>query len=362
MPQAEAVPSTLEYVRGQILSSLWTERTLLDAVEKGGHRVEISGGKEIIAGAETDDHSQTTTVDAEGTEVELATRPILEDPRTTAVLATRAVYIGNKLLMENQGQAQVLDVYAARIRNSMEGLADDLEQKLVANPNGAASGPAVPFSGLITLNGFAAGDGVTTGVFEGLVPASQTNTVSGIQKSVSKGWYHQYQTAGGAFNTNGGRYLLGRLIKTCRKEAPMRVMGKKLVTERPGAGGKGPHLALGSQDGYFNLERALGSLEAYNDGEGRFGYGKLLVDNCPVDFSMYLENDGGATVNIPSFYILNFDALVFYSMKGFWFSLGEETSAISAGKSGKYNEVLCGLAVLPQHLKSLGILSNGDTY
>jgi hypothetical protein len=85
-----------------------------------------------------------------------------------------------------------VDFLQDRVTNVVEDMADRISLSVL---QGAAAPAARRFTSLETLNGI----GSTTGWFQGVAPAVQTNTVLGLSQASFRdfGWFSQFANAGG---------------------------------------------------------------------------------------------------------------------------------------------------------------------
>jgi len=152
-----------------------------------------------------------------------------------------AINIPKRELNQNSGKLAVIRLIEEYPQTAMEAAKADLNKFLLTGASRGLAFGSSELYGLLTLNGqFSSGigTGVTNGLLDFVAPASQTDTVQGVDKSSSYFHFNQYNDIS-SFGANG----ITQLRKTYRQCA-----------HYAGGVGKGPDLVIMDDDTYTNFE------------------------------------------------------------------------------------------------------------
>ena len=152
------------------------------------------GGESIIQPVSLGYHSQATEIlSSADAYADLDTAVGLIEKKATADYAEfyQPIRISESELNAMSSEGAV-DFLQDRVTNVVEDMSDRISLSVL---QGAAAAAARRFTTLETLNGI----GSTTGWFQGVARASQTNTVLGLSQTAYRdfGWFSQFDSAGG---------------------------------------------------------------------------------------------------------------------------------------------------------------------
>lgn len=178
---------------------------------KGGTYIERPFSKGMVG---------NTTKIRNGTEMLTRTsNNILEKLRVQPGRTIHSLYIPKTDLAQNTGKNAVVQLINQYPVNDLKMLGNDKNRYFLT---GTTSGRGITADKLyvyLTLNGdFASGqgEGVTNGLLDFVVPASQSDTVENVAKSSATGHYNQYGLITG-FSTNGSSTIKSVLRKCIRE-------------------------------------------------------------------------------------------------------------------------------------------------
>lgn len=277
---------TLEWIAKQVRDGLYKSTPFLDNATKSG-AIEHKGGRSILRPIMLAEHSVINAHPTGWEPSSLVFKDVVENAAFDWADFSSNIGVNTKEMTDNDGPEQVVSILEPRTRAVLTKVQRDLNKQLI-------QGNVAPFSGILnTLNGSAT-HGEATGFLEALAPAAQVNTVGGLDKAAYgvNGLLNQYQTAAGAFSTNG-HGLLQQLLNDTKEFNEM---------------GTSPNLALFSSSGFANYRRAFFPRERYVSADmldsGRlslaFGNGIAEQDS---------DMPTGAANSEYSAYILNFDSV-----------------------------------------------------
>ena len=164
-----------------------------------------SGGERVIIPWKTNRHTNTTRVVTGYEGFDDTVRPLGTPGHAPWAYVMRPVMISKRDRLINRGEAKQLDIMKERLKDTEEGLKQELEELALRGP--AATGTFAPISTAwtdwLSLNG----DDTATGFIEG--QAAGTNSLHNVAKSSFTGaasfpgFHNAFGDAAGSFNTAG---------------------------------------------------------------------------------------------------------------------------------------------------------------
>ena len=331
----ELLSSTLYTILGEEKDALYQATPFMDWARKLGGIMSEDGGTKVVVPVGLEEHSQLTSHATGYEPVAMAFNDVMQPAEYEWADFSAPIAISRKEELENSGEKAQVKILEVRARNVMSMAKRQINTQILA---GAGLG------GLNTLNGHTD----VTGFIENGAPAAatQTNTIGGIQKSVvdAVGWYNQYQTAAGAFGTDGIR-LMQQLVNTCNARAQ-----------------KGQvKLTIMSEAGYANYRRGLFANERYID-EKTLDGGRLAIAFAGgvIEQDLEMPLNGGVGVDEYTAYLLNFDSvkLAVHKDADFMVSSFMDVPGTTLRSATLYWKG----QLIAEHLGSVGVLVDGDTW
>tara|TARA_R100000655_G_scaffold49495_1_gene87021 strand:+ start:848 stop:1864 length:1017 start_codon:yes stop_codon:yes gene_type:complete len=333
----DLLSSTLYSIRDGEVDELFKKVPFLSHARQYGGMEFEDGGIKIQRPLSVVEHSSITQLPTGYEPVSLAVSDVLKPAIYNWSDFVAPVVITKKEEMENQGEKAIVKILEARMKSVMGLLRREINKQILA-------GTSTVLTTLNTLNGHT----ITTGFIENgaPAPASQTNTVGGLAKNTLnvRGWYNQYQTAGGAFNTNG-LVRMNQIYIATNSIAPMGEV----------------NCIIASEAAMANYKRALFANERYIDEKtldgGRMS---LAFAGAVVEQDLDMPINGGVGVDEFSMYFINFDGvkIVMHRDGDYAVSPFEHIS----GTTARAAQVYWKGQLIADHLGSQGVLVNGDTW
>jgi hypothetical protein len=266
--------------------------------------------------------------------VSLAVADVLKPAIYDWTDAVAPVVISKKEELENSGEKAIVKIVEARMRSVMSLLRRELNKQIIA-------GSSATLTNMGTLNGITPG---TNKFFDDAAPgAGQTCVVGGLAKDTLNvpGFYNQYQTAGGSFNT-GGLAAMHNLYTSANVITPMGEI-KSIIA---------------STAAFANYKRSLFANERYID-EKTLDGGRMVLAYAGAKVSA--DSDMPTTAGVvASMYFLNFDGvkMVIHKDGDFAVSPFEYISGTTARAATVYFKG----QLVADHLGSCGLLVAGDAW
>jgi len=331
----ELLASTLYTILSEEKDALYQATPFMDWARKLGGIMTEDGGTKIIVPVGLEEHSSLTAHATGWEPVAMAFNDVMQPAEYQWADFSAPIGITKKEELENSGEKAQVKIIEVRARNVMSMAKRQINTQILA---GAGLG------GLETLNGEAS----ATGFMEAGAPAAatQTNTIGGITKSTvdAVGWYNQYQTTASAFGTSGMR-LMQQLVNTCNARAQ-----------------KGQvKLTIMSEAGYANYRRALFANERYIDEKVLDG-GRLALAFAGgvIEQDLAMPTNTGVGTDEATAYLLNFDSLKLAVHKDADFNVSPFMEV--PGTTIRAATLYWKGQLIAEHLGSLGLLADGDTW
>lgn len=332
----DLLSSTLYSIRDGEVDELFKKVPFLDDAKKHGGIEYEDGGIKIQRPLSVAEHSSISLMTTGYEPVSLAVADVLKPAIYDWCDFAAPIVISKKEELENSGEKAVVKIVEARMRSVMSLLRRELNKQILA-------GSSATLTTMNTLNGSVAG---VNKFLEPRVPgATQTSVVGGLAKNTLNvpGFFNQFQTAAGAFGTNG----LGAMHNIYTAANVVTPMGEI-------------NSIIASTAAFANYKRSLFANERYIDektldgGRMALAYAGAVVS---ADSDMPL-NGGGAAVY--SMYFLNFDGIkmVIHKDGDFAVSPFEYISGTTARAATVYFKG----QLIADHLGSNGVLINGDVF
>lgn len=325
----DLLSSTLYSIRDAEVDQLYRKTAFLDLVKAAGGIEYEDGGIKIQRPLSVVDHS-TITQFATGYEpLSLAVSDVLKPAVYEWSDFGAPIVITQKEELENQGEKAVVKILEARMKNVMSMLRRDLNRQILA-------GTSTSLSTMSSLNGFS----LTTGFLEEGVaaPATQTNIVGGLQKSVLNvpGWYNSRLASTGAANIVDD---LTALYQECNQFSPFGDVNAIIVN---------PVTFAAYKAALFANERFM-SADKLDGGRLQLAFAGAVVEQ---DNEMP-DNTGGAAKY--SAYMLNFEGIkmCIHSDADFALSPMEHISGTTARSAQLYFKG----QLIADHLRGSGVLT-----
>lgn len=333
----DLLSSTLYSIRDGEVDELYKKVAFLSHARSYGGMEFLDGGIKIQRPLAVVDHSTITQLPTGYEPVSLAVSDVLKPAIYDWEDAVAPVVITKKEELENQSEMAIVSILSARMKSVMGLLRREINKQILA-------GTSTVLSNLNTLNGVV----LTTGFLENgaPAPATQTNTVGGLAKNTLnvRGWYNQYQTAGGGFNANG-LVRMNQIYIASNSVAPMGEV----------------NCIIASEAGMANYKRALFANERYIDEKtldgGRMS---LAFAGAIVEQDLDMPINGGVGVNEATMYFINFDGVKLIMHRDGDYNVGPFEHV--AGTTARAAQVYWKGQLIADHLGSQGLLINGDTW
>jgi len=209
----DLLSSTLYSIRDGEVDELFKKIPFLDDAKRNGGIEYENGGIKIQRPLSVAEHSTISQMVTGYEPVSLAVSDVLKPAIYDWTDAVAPVIISKKEELENSGEKAIVKIVEARMRSVMSLLRRELNKQIIA-------GTSATLTNMGTLNGITSG---TNKFFDDAAPgAGQTCVVGGLKKDTLNvpGFYNQYQTAGGSFNT-GGLAAMHNLYTSANVITPM---------------------------------------------------------------------------------------------------------------------------------------------
>jgi len=328
----DLLSSTLYSIRDGEVDELFKKVPFLDDAKKHGGIEYEDGGIKIQRPLSVAEHSTISQMTTGYEPVSLAVADVLKPAIYNWCDFVAPVVISKKEELENSGEKAVVKIVEARMRSVMSLLRREMNKQILA-------GSSATLTQMNTLNGTVAG---AEKFLEPRVPgATQTSVVGGLAKNTLNvpGFYNQFQTAGGAFGTNG----LGAMHNIYTAANVVTPMGEiKSI--------------IASTAAFANYKRSLFQNERYID-EKTLDGGRMALAYAGA---MLSADSDMPTVSPTSMYFINFDGikLVIHKDGDFAVSPFEYVSGTTARAATVYFKG----QLIADHLGSCGVLINGDAF
>tara|TARA_R100001463_G_scaffold82651_3_gene137290 strand:- start:6626 stop:7651 length:1026 start_codon:yes stop_codon:yes gene_type:complete len=336
----ELLSSTLFSIRDGEVDELFQKVAFLDHCKRAGGIETEDGGIKIQRPLAVAEHSSITAFPTGYEPLSLAVNDVMEPAIYSWADFGAPIVITKKEELENQSEKAIVKIVEARMRSVMGMLRREINTQILA-------GNSSVLGDLNSLNGVPAA--YTTGILEqgAPAPATQTNTIGGIQKSVVdvQGWYNRQFNAAGAFGTNGMRGMHQMWTET-NSRSPMGEIDCVLMSEA----------------GFANYKRALFAQERYIDEKSLDG-GRmaLMFAGAPVeaDLAMPDASVNGAG-NAATAYFLNFDGIKLISHPDADFAVSDFENI--SGTTARAATLYWKGQLIADHIGSQALLFNGEAY
>ncbi len=334
--------TTLQLLRDKLIDNSFVSHPLFRAIEQAGNLVKVNGGSRIEQPVIFGDHSQISVLSNGFEPVNMA----VTDPFNSAKFEwsnfTQPIVLSAVEKAANKGDLAVVNILESKMKNVMLGLKKQVNQQVIVGSG--------TINTLQTLNG----NGTTllapntTGWFEGVVLASQTNTVGGLAKTTfrAQNWYNQFFNSAGAFDLSH----LDQLMINCQLFHP---------------GGKFPDIILMSPRCYAAFQAQQQSQVQYVSASDRATLDADMVGmwrgaKIYVDPNLGFTANAGSTMGaLPvSAYCLSSDMFQLYADTDGWFNLSEMMPV--PGTATEAAQIFCRMQLVTGHLASHGILINAE--
>ena len=324
----DLLSSTLYSIRDSEVDQLFRKTAFLDLVKAGGGIEYENGGIKIQRPLSVVDHSTITQLATGYEPVSLAVSDVLKPAVYDWSDFVAPIVITQKEELENSGEKAIVKILEARMKNVMSMLRRELNKQILA-------GTSSVLSTMSSLNGFT----LTTGFLEegAPAPATQTNIVGGLQKSVLDvpGWYNSVQ-AGTAATIVAD---LTALYQDCNQFSPFGDVNAIIVN---------PATFAAYKAALFNNERFMSSDKL--DG-GRL---QLAFHSAVMEQDNEMPNNTGGAAKF-SAYMLNFEGIkmCIHSDADFALSPMEHISGTTARAAQLYFKG----QLIADHLRGSGLLT-----
>lgn len=334
--------TTLQLLRDKLIDNSFVSHPLFRAIEQAGNLVKVSGGSRVEQPVIFGEHSQLSVLNNGFEPVNMA----VTDPFNSAKFEwsnfTQPIVLSAVEKAANKGDLAVVNILESKMKNVMLGLKKQVNQQVIVGSG--------TINTLQTLNG----NGTTllapntTGWFEGVVLASQTNTVGGLAKTTfrAQNWYNQFFNSAGAFDLSH----LDQLMINCQLFHP---------------GGKFPDIILMSPRCYAAFQAQQQSQVQYVSASDRATLDADMVGmwrgaKIYVDPNLgFTANAGSGMGALPvSAYCLSSDMFQLYADTDGWFNLSEMLPV--PGTATEAAMVFCRMQLVTGHLASHGVLINAE--
>lgn len=327
----DILSTTLRALIPNSVDNLFRTTPILSAMKNAGGIEELDGGQRVEAPVQLVQHSNITQLSTGYEPTSLSVADIHRLGIYEWCDFQAPVILTKKEETSNKGPRAIIKIAESRLKNVMGSLKREASLQLI-------QGSSTILTDLLSLNGEVS----TTGVFEGAAIGAQTNTVGTISKSAfPDDWQHQYETAGGAFATNG-LDAMSRIAIGIQTRAP--------------EGGLG--LVLLSPACYALYRSTLQLQERYTMADKTIDGGRMNLQfhGAPVEIEPNLGFTSGGVVF--SGYFLNPELIKIYSDKDAWFKMADFEHV--TGYASRSADVFVRLQICPQHLGSQGLLANAE--
>jgi hypothetical protein len=324
----DLLSSTLYSIRDSEVDQLFRKTAFLDLVKAGGGIEYENGGIKIQRPLSVVDHSTITQLATGYEPVSLAVSDVLKPAVYDWSDFVAPIVITQKEELENSGEKAIVKILEARMKNVMSMLRRELNKQILA-------GTSTVLSTMSSLNGFT----LTTGFLEegAPAPATQTNIVGGLQKSVLDvpGWYNSVQ-AGTAATIVAD---LTALYQDCNQFSPFGDVNAIIVN---------PATFAAYKAALFTNERFMSSDKL--DG-GRL---QLAFHSAVMEQDNEMPNNTGGAAKF-SAYMLNFEGIkmCIHSDADFALSPMEHISGTTARAAQLYFKG----QLIADHLRGSGLLT-----
>lgn len=324
----DLLSSTLYSIRDSEVDQLFRKTAFLDLVKAGGGIEYENGGIKIQRPLSVVDHSTITQLATGYEPVSLAVSDVLKPAVYDWSDFVAPIVITQKEELENSGEKAIVKILEARMKNVMSMLRRELNKQILA-------GTSSVLSTMSSLNGFT----LTTGFLEegAPAPATQTNIVGGLQKSVLDvpGWYNSVQ-AGTAATIVAD---LTALYQDCNQFSPFGDVNAIIVNPATFAAYKA---ALFANERFMSSDKLDG---------GRL---QLAFHSAVMEQDNEMPNNTGGAAKF-SAYMLNFEGIkmCIHSDADFALSPMEHISGTTARAAQLYFKG----QLIADHLRGSGLLT-----
>jgi len=194
MAPQSVISTTLQLLRDKLVDNSYLAHPLIRAVESAGNLVKVSGGLRVEEPVIFGDHSSITELSNGFEPVSMAVTDPFQVAKFEFANFTQPIVISAVEKAANKGDLAVVNILESKMKNVMLSLKKEVCKQLIV-------GDSTKLTTLQTLNGMgtAAVAADTSGWFESVAQASQTNTVGQLSKTTyqSKNWFNQRFDSGG---------------------------------------------------------------------------------------------------------------------------------------------------------------------
>lgn len=291
----EIVTTTLRNRTGALADNVTKNNALLRRLSKKGNVKMVSGGRTIVQEleyAENGTYKRYSGYEA----LNIAPSDVFTGAEFNYAQSAVAVSISGLEMIQNSGDAAIIDLLESRIKNAEKTMANNTSTDCYSD--GTTDG------------------GRQIGGLQALVATTNTNTVGGI----NAGTYSFWQNTAFSGVTNGGAATSTANIQS--------YMNRVYVQQRRGS--DGPDLIIADNNYWrFYLESLQAIQRIASDSEAQAGFMSLKYMNADVVLDGgYQGSSGGAPAN--TMYFLNSDYIFFRPATGRFFEpLGDDRFAVN---------------------------------
>lgn len=187
--------TTLQLLRDKLIDNSFIAHPLLRAIEENGGLIKVSGGSRVECPVIFGEHSTATSLVNGFEAVNMAVTDPFQSAKFEYSNFTQPIVLSQVEKAANKGDLAVVNILENKVANVMLSLRKQVNQQIIR-------GDAAKITDLVTLNG----NGTTlvapntTGFFEGVTPATQSNVIGTLSKVTfrAQNWFNQTQDAGGS--------------------------------------------------------------------------------------------------------------------------------------------------------------------
>jgi hypothetical protein len=186
--------TTLQLLRDKLVDNSFLAHPLIRAIEENGGLIKVSGGSRVEQPVIFGEHSSITSLATGFEAVNMAVTDPFQSAKFEYSNFTQPIVLSQVEKAANKGDLAVVNILESKVANVMLSLKKQVNQQIIR-------GDSSKLIDLQTLNG----NGTSllarnpAGWLEGVVAASQVNSVGGLSKVTyqAQNWFNQIQDAGG---------------------------------------------------------------------------------------------------------------------------------------------------------------------
>jgi hypothetical protein len=334
--------TTLQLLRDKLIDNSFVSHPLFRAIEQAGNLVKVSGGSRVEQPVIFGEHSSLSVLNNGFEPVNMAVTDPFNAAKFEWANFTQPIVLSAVEKAANKGDLAVVNILESKMKNVMLGLKKQVNQQVIIGTG------AINTLQTLNGNGTTAVAPNTTGWFEGVAAATQSNTVGGLAKTTfrAQNWYNQFFNSGAAFDLSH----LDQLMINAQLYHP---------------GGKFPDIILMSPRCYAAFQAQQQSFVQYVSATDRASLDADMVGmwrgaKIYVDPNLgFTANAGSGMGALPvSAYVLSSDMFQLYADTDGWFNLSEMLPV--PGTATEAAMVFCRMQLVTGHLASHGVLINAE--